>query len=97
MSKFLYLYTAGRMPDTPEGIEEMMSKWHAYFGALGPKLIDGGAPCGDRACVGGGEPSPINGYSIVDAGSLDEAKSLTDGHPHLEFDGAIEVVALMDM
>lgn len=97
MTKFVYLYTGGTMPDTPEGMEKMMGAWNAYYGGLGDRLVDGGAPFGERTCVGGGNPSSLNGYTIVEAESLDQAKQFTDGHPHLAHDGQIEVVQCQDM
>src|SRR5881392_4184558 len=50
-------------------------------------MVDGGAPFGARATVSddGTSPAPSdqNGYTIVEAGSLDGARALTDGHPFL--------------
>lgn len=44
---------------------------------------------GERSSVGGsGDPLPITGYSMVEAGSMDEARAMCDGHPFL--DGAPE-------
>jgi hypothetical protein len=38
----------------------------------------------------------VGGYSLMEAGSLDELKGLLDGHPHLMMpDGSIEVLELL--
>jgi len=49
--------------------------------------VDGGAPFGQRTAVSddGTSPAPSdrNGYTIVEADSIDGARALTDGHPFL--------------
>jgi hypothetical protein len=88
MSKYLLAYQGqidGPMPElSQEEGEAMTQAWGEWMGRVGPSLADGGAPTGERARVGGtGGPLPITGYTIVEAGSLDEAKALCDGHPFL--------------
>jgi hypothetical protein len=64
-----------------------MKAWGEWMGRVGSALVDGGAPFGDRAAVAddGTSPAPgdLNGYTIVEAESLDAARSLSDGHPFL--------------
>ena len=92
MTKFLYIYTGGNPPaDAAEG-EKVMAAWIAYFGKLGPHVVDAGAPTGARMSVAGAPASGISGYSIVEAADLRQAVSFTDGHPHIASGGAIEVV-----
>jgi hypothetical protein len=95
MSKFLYIYTGGNPPGSPDEGQKVMQAWMAYFGRMGPKIVDGGAPLGARQSVGGAAASGAGGYSIVEAQSLSEAVSLTDGHPHLMTGGAIEVLEVV--
>ncbi len=97
MTKFLYLYTGGTYPETPEAIKEVMDKWGAWMGSLGDKLVDGGAPLGEKQILGGGADTKVNGYSIVEAESIDAAKALADAHPHLEAGGGIEVAEFAEM
>ena len=92
MAKFLYLYTGGSPPASQEEGKKVMEAWMAYFGRMGPKIVDGGAPLGGRQSVAGAPSSGASGYSIIQADSLAEAVSLTDGHPHLMSGGAIEVL-----
>jgi hypothetical protein len=68
-----------------------MQAWMAYFGKLGDKIVDGGAPLGPHKSVGGGATLKPSGYSVINAASLDDAVKLTDGHPHLMAGGTIEV------
>lgn len=107
MSKFIFLYRgpATSMQDfTPEQAAEQMQAWTAWMGKVGPALVDAGAPFGPRAAISddGGSPaaSDQNGYSIVEAGSLDAARAFTDGHPFLtEGKGrfTVEIFELMPM
>ena len=91
MAKFLYLYHGGNPPSSPEEGQKIMQAWMAYFGRMGPKLVDGGAPLAASRAVKGAPNSAATGYSIVEAGSLDEAESFTDCHPHLLSGGSIEI------
>jgi hypothetical protein len=92
MTKFLYLYTGGNPPSSPEEGRKLMEAWMAYFAKMGPRMVEGGAPLGERQGVGGAPSSGASGFSIIEAASLAEAVSLTDGHPHLGSGGAIEVL-----
>jgi hypothetical protein len=92
MAKFLYLYSGGAPPADEEAGKKVMEAWMAYFGRMGPKIVDGGAPLGARHSVGGAPASGASGYSIIQADSLGEAVRLTEGHPHLMSGGAIEVL-----
>jgi hypothetical protein len=90
VSKFLFLYRgpAPPMEDfTPEQSAEQMQAWGAWMGKVGSALADPGAPFGARTAVSdnGSSPAPSdqNGYTIVEAESLDAARALTDGHPFL--------------
>lgn len=95
MAKFLYLYFGGSPPKSPEEGKKVMDAWMAWFGKVGSKMVDGGAPLGPRKTIGKSSPSGATGYSIIDAASLDEAVKLTDGHPHLASGGTIEVCETM--
>ena len=107
MSKFLFLYRGPATPMedyTPEQSAEQMQAWGAWMGKVGSAMTDAGAPFGARAAVGdnGSSPAPSdqNGYTIVEAESLDAAKALTDGHPFLsEGKGrfAVEIFELVPM
>jgi YCII-related domain-containing protein len=90
VSKYIYLYRGPATPMedfTEEQSAEQMRAWGEWMGRLGPRLADGGAPFGQRAAVAddGTAPAPgdLNGYSIVEADSLDAAKALLDKHPFL--------------
>jgi hypothetical protein len=90
MTKYLYLYRGPATPMdsfTPEQAAEQGRLWGEWVGRAGASLADAGAPFGARSAVGddGSSPAPSdqNGYSIVEADSLDAARALADGHPFL--------------
>jgi hypothetical protein len=90
VSKFLYLYRGPATPMadfTPEQAAEQTRAWGEWMGRVGSALVDGGAPFGGRSAVGddGSSPTPadLNGYTIVEADGLDEARALVKGHPFL--------------
>ncbi len=99
MKKFIYLYFGG---DTASDISEeernkIMGDWVAYFDKLSGKVVDMGAPFGERKTVGGTETSTTNGYTVISAEDLNEAVALTNGHPHLTAGGRIDVIEAIDM
>jgi hypothetical protein len=91
MAKFLYLYHGGGPPASPADGEKVMQAWMAYFGRMGEKIVDGGAPLAPSRAVGGAPASGCTGYSLIEAASLDEAAKYTEGHPHLMSGGSIEI------
>jgi len=107
MSKYLYLYRGPATPMqdlTPEQHAEQMEAWGQWITRLGPSLTDAGAPFGARTALAddGSSPAPgeLNGYSIVEADSLDAAKALANKHPFLtEGKGrfSVEVFELVPM
>jgi hypothetical protein len=90
VTKFLYLYKGPATPIedfTPEQSEEQTRAWGEWMSRVGPALTDFGTPFGARTAVSddGSSPAPSdqNGYSIVEADSLDAARDLVKGHPFL--------------
>jgi hypothetical protein len=90
MAKFIMIYK-GQATDmsemTPEQGAEVLAKWQAWMGKVGPALADVGSPFGPGTnLVDDGSTGPASattGYSIVEAESLDAALKLADGHPYL--------------
>lgn len=107
MSKFIYIYNGPAIPMeqyTEEQAAKEMEAWRVWMGNVGSALLDGGAPFGARAAVSddGSDATPgdLQGYTIVEADSLDAARALADGHPFLaEGKGrfSLEIFELIDM
>jgi hypothetical protein len=90
MTKFLYLYRGPATPMdafTAEQSAEQAKAWGDWISSAGSALVDVGAPLGARTAVAddGSSPTPSdqNGYSIVEADSLDDARKLLVSHPFL--------------
>jgi hypothetical protein len=97
-NKYVFLYSGGGAPRSEAEGKKIMDAWMAYFGKLGPAIVDGGAPFAPSAkLIGKGGPSHATGYSIITANSLEDAIKLTDGHPHVAHGGGVEVFECVTM
>ncbi len=90
MGKYIYLYRGpATAPDEmgEAATAEIMAAWEKWMGGLGSALADGGAPFGQRSAVSddgkSAAPSDLNGYTIVEADSLEAAQKHADDHPFL--------------
>ncbi len=99
MAKYVYVYRGGGgMPESEEEGQRLMTAWMSWLGGLGEAVVDIGNPFGASHSVGNGGGSGLTGYSIVSAGSLDEAVAKTSGCPALESgDGGVEVYEAIEM
>jgi hypothetical protein len=86
MKKFVFLYQGYQEP-TPD----LMEAWMSWFARVGDKLVDSGNPFGAGREVTktgardlAGDGSPITGYSIVSAESIDDAEKLLEGLPIID-------------
>jgi hypothetical protein len=70
MTKFILLYRGGAPPESPEEVEKVLGAWGEWMGAQGAALVDGGAPFGEKAFLGGGADTGLNGYSLYEAADL---------------------------
>jgi hypothetical protein len=99
MADFLLLYSGGSMPEDEAQTAAVMEAWNVWYGKLGEALVDGGNPYTPMAksidsdgMVSDGPMGPMaTGYTIVKAGSLDEAVGLAKGCPVLQGGGQITV------
>jgi hypothetical protein len=97
MADYLLLYRGGSMPETEAEQAKVMQAWTEWFGQLGGAVKDGGNPTSGQAShVGadgavGGDTLAVSGYSVITAGSLDEATTLAKGCPVLLGGGQIDV------
>lgn len=105
MSKFMMIYKgeATDMADmTQEQAAEVMAKWGTWMQKVGSALVDVGSPFGSGVSVvdDGSITTPVSmsGFSVVEAGDLNAAQALTDGHPYLSEGAgnfAIEIFEMM--
>jgi hypothetical protein len=87
------------MAQTDEAREAAMAAWGAWFGKLGPAIVDPGNPFAGSSTVGPGGPaeSALTGYTVVKADSLDAASGLADGCPVLGEGGSIDVYETVEV
>ncbi|MDQ6691578.1 MAG: YciI family protein [Candidatus Dormibacteraeota bacterium] len=97
MANFLLLYEGGKMPESQTEQAKVMDAWGAWFGQLGDAVVDGGNPFTPAAKTissdgtvrdGAGSAS---GYSVIKAGSLDEAVAKAKGCPVLAGGASVAV------
>ena len=96
MAEFIFTYRtpADYTANTPEGI----AAWTAWFQSMGTQVRDIGKPVYSRATVGGSAGgTPLGGYSLVTAQSLDEAVTLAKDCPIVAAGGGVEVGELADV
>jgi len=105
MAKYIYLYKgpATDMQDmTEEQSKQILDAWNEWIKKTGKALVDIGQPMANglsRIDDGTeGSPALLNGYSIVEASNMEEARKLADTHPFLsEGEGkfAIDIYELL--
>ncbi len=75
---------------TPEEMKKGMEAWMSWAQKCGSGLVDLGTPLGASQNItksGSSETDGdiVAGYSILQAESMEEAKEMLKGHPHLEW------------
>ena len=95
MKKFIVIYHAPASVEaamskaTPEEMKKGMEAWMAWSTKVGEKLVDFGTPLGNGHTVtksgSAKSSSDVNGYSIIQAASMEEAQELLKMHPHLDW------------
>ena len=90
MSRYVLIYK-GEATDpsqmSPEDAAKVMDGWRSWIGRVGPALVDVGTPFGAGTSVvddgSTADAIPLSGFSIVESGSLSEARALAESHPFL--------------
>lgn len=105
MATFVLLYSGGSMPATEAEQAAVMQAWGGWYERLGDAVVDGGNPfalsarsiTSDGAVSQGPIGTPVSGYTILRAASLDAAVGLAQGCPLLKANGQISVYETMEM
>lgn len=92
MAKFVLLYIGGGMPETEAETAEVMKAWEAWYIQLGQAVVDPGNPftpqaksvTSDGIINDGPAGTMATGYTILEAGSLDEAAKMAQSCPVLQ-------------
>jgi hypothetical protein len=98
MPTYLITYHGGPgMPSDPEAVQQMLAAFQAWVGEVGGAMRDPGAPLAAAKTVSsasttdGQAEAAIGGYTLLEAGSLDEAVQLVRSHPFLTRGGSLQV------
>ena len=98
MTKYLFAYHGGGMPDTEEESAKVMAAWGEWMGSHEAAFVDMGAPTSIAKTVDpngvsdGGGSNPVTGYGIVEAADIDAACVIAAGCPIVTLsDGTVEV------
>ena len=93
MKKFIVIYRAPKSAveamsiRTPEEMKKGMEPWMEWARRCGSALVDLGTPLGNGMKItkdgAMASDSDVNGYSILQAESMEEAKNMLLGHPHV--------------
>jgi hypothetical protein len=113
MKKFLVLYhSEGALSgmsvremfanSPPEQLQAGMAAWMAWHEHCGAAVTDLGAPLDGSTTLADGVGTPgkstITGFSMLQAGSMDEAVELMKPHPHFHMPGAsVQILELVPM
>ncbi|WP_114520624.1 hypothetical protein [Altererythrobacter sp. ZODW24] len=103
MPKFALIYRNANPPSSPEEGQSHMEKWRAWSAGLGSALIEPGMPFSQAVTVSKdgitkvGDEAALNGISIVEAATCEEAGAMAQSCPHLNLGGDIIVAEGMDM
>jgi hypothetical protein len=89
----------------PEQLKAGMAMWQAWHERVGSACVDLGAPLDNSTTVTKDSAAPgrsnITGFSILEAGSMEEALALMKNHPHFFMPGSsaqiLECVSMRGM
>jgi hypothetical protein len=95
MTKYVFSF---RVPSDYAPNAGTSAEWQAWFGGLGPALVDVGKAVTEYASLGevGGSGSRFVAYSVVSAEDLDSALALAKDCPVMRVGGGVEVGPVME-
>ncbi|MEC7519855.1 MAG: hypothetical protein VYE22_08315 [Myxococcota bacterium] len=105
-NKFMVIYSGGMgMAASEEEQQKIMAEWGAWYGKMGPSIVDGGNPFAQSKHLkatgkiqdGPLGDHPATGYTIITADSLDDAAKKCAEHPHLGHGGQVQIFETIDM
>lgn len=94
MAKFLVTYHGGGMPSDPAQAAQAVKAFGEWLAKAGKAVVDPGAPVRAVAQLPGDGQVPdagIGGYSVIEAGSKDEAVDVLKSHPFVARGGTLQV------
>ena len=104
MTDFVLVYSGGKMPESDEEQATVMQAWTDWYNEIGPAIKDGGNPFAPAAktvstdgSISDVSGTPLTGYTILTAESLDRATELAKGSPVLTGGGSVHVYEVFEV
>lgn len=97
MPQFIMTYHGGSQPSSPEDGKAHMARYMAWMGEL--DMVVGQQPLKNTQILGPDQiGTPMTGYSIINAESIEEAREIAAKCPFLEMENAtMQVSELITM
>ena len=103
MTKYMFAFHGGKMPESREEGEKIMAKWGVWMEGLGASIADPGSIVGMSSTVSAdgvadnGGPDPLSGYMVVAAADKVAAIEIAKGCTIPENEGRVDVAELIEM
>ena len=103
MAKFIIAYQGGKDPETKEQGMANMQRWKQWLEAMGSIVVDPGTPLMHAHFVTSGgvvkaeKGSTINGITVIEVETLEEALEHAKACPFLDTEGTLVVAQMMMM
>lgn len=103
MPRFIFAYHGAPNVQTRENCQAHMQDWLAWRRRLGAAVVDPGYPVGPSKSVSAtgvqdyDGPAALQGVTIVEASTMEEALAMAASCPHVTSGGTLEVAEAVDM
>ena len=104
MPQYIFAYHGGKAPETPEEGEKEMAAWMAWFQEMGDAVAIPGNPVGMSKTVhvdgvtDDGGANPLAGFTVVNAGTIEDACAMAKGCPSvIDGLGTVEVAEIIEL
>ena len=98
MSKYLFIFNGGRMPEDQETRDAIMANWGAWMSGLGDTLVDPGSMISATSRVATSGVTTVDGpsgYMTVSADSTEAAIEIAKTCPIHEGGGTVDVATVV--
>lgn len=101
MTKYLFIFHGGRMPESQDERDAIMATWGGWMSGLGDAIIDPGSMISATSRVSTSGVSSVydadapSGYMIVSAETPEEAVEMAKGCPIHAGGGTVDVATVV--
>ena len=103
MAQFLIAYFGGDHPSSPEEGKQHFVKYQQWLASLGEAAVSPMNPLKETATIApsgstsNGSAAAMSGFTIVEAGTLQDAVGMAKACPFLDIGGTLEVSEMVKM